>query len=143
MLALVKRVVAWLLTLLAGRVARTVAKANEQAKKDPKSMPSLSLNLPNVGPIPLSAFEELGKLFPVVIDGLKANKSAQDIVTDLEASAPAIALSVAENVINVVFPGAGTLIQVLTWMIENSKTQTQEEVNAWMARFGAGGDTAS
>lgn len=129
MLALFKRFIAWLLAVFVEKVR----------KEEPKLM-AMSITLPNIGPVPLSAFEQIGELLPLIIDGLKSNKSAEAIKSDLEAKLPEVTLAIAENILNVLFPGSGTLLEVLAWMVNNSSNNlmTQDQENAWFARFGAG-----
>lgn len=99
-----------------------------------------SITIPGFGPLPLSTLEGLASFVPVVTDGLRQGKSATEIKADLEARAPAVLLSVAESVLSIAFPGGGALLAALAWMIENSQNgqMTQDQVNTWMDRFGAG-----
>lgn len=84
--------------------------------------------------IPLADAAKLGQAVPTVILGIGANKSAEDIVKEIEPSV----LPVIEDVANLIYPGAGTAIKIIAFLIEHSKKMNQEETNAWMDRMGAG-----
>jgi hypothetical protein len=62
----------------------------------------------------------------------RAGKSWEEIARDLEPSAA----QVIETVANIFFPGAGTVIGIALKLHEMEVPQTQEEINAWMNRFG-------
>jgi hypothetical protein len=99
----------------------------------------LSLTIPDLGTFPLSTLDTLAALVPIVTKGIAGGKSPEDIKADLEAAAPAAFLAFAESVLNIVFPGAGTVLEAVAWLIENNKNSqmSQADLNAWMARFNA------
>lgn len=103
------------------------------------SLGGLSLTLPGLGTFPLSTLESLASLVPVVTRGIESGKGAQEIIADLEAAAPTAILGFAESVLDVLLPGSGTLLEAVAWLVENNKNSqmTQDEQNAWMARFNA------
>ena len=103
-------------------------------------MSSLSLSIPGLGTFPLSTFDSLAKLIPVVTKGIADGKSAEQIKSDLEAAVGPALLGFAERALNVIYPGTGTLLEAVAWLVENNKNSqmTQDEQNAWMDRFGIG-----
>ena len=82
--------------------------------------------------IPASGINQVIGAAPAILDGLLSGKSTEDIVTALEPAA----ISTIEFIANFLFPGAGTIIEILVVLAANTKTMTQEETNAWMNRSG-------
>ena len=72
----------------------------------------------------------IGKAVPVIHAGLKAGKSLPVILAELEPDA----LAVVESIANIVFPGAGSAIGVLAYIIGKSHPMTPEEQQAWFDR---------
>jgi hypothetical protein len=95
---------------------------------------ALSLNIGGK-PIPLADLEKMASLVPSVFSMIADGKHPEQIVAAIE---PAL-LPIIESVANIVFPGSGTAIEVIAFLIANSKTMTQEETNAWMDRAGRTG----
>lgn len=82
---------------------------------------ALSLTIPHLGMFPLSVLEDFSGLIPIVTKGIGGGKSAEEIKAELEAAAVPDALDFAETVLNLVFPGSGTGLEVIAWLISNSK----------------------
>lgn len=81
-----------------------------------------------------------GVVVPALVRDLKSKKDAHQIVHDLEQEAGPVALAAAEAIANILYPGAGTIIEIVAYLLEHHHQVpfTQEEENRWMDRFGAG-----
>ena len=84
--------------------------------------------------IPADDIEALAATVPTIFVGVTAGKSAQQIIADIEPTL----LPVIEDIANMIYPGAGTAIEIISWVISNTKQMTQDEQNQWMDRFGIG-----
>ena len=84
--------------------------------------------------IPADDIEALAATVPTIFVGVTAGKSAQQIIADIEPTL----LPVIEDIANMIYPGAGTAIEIISWIISNTKQMTQDEQNQWMDRFGIG-----
>ena len=84
--------------------------------------------------IPADDIEALAATVPTIFVGVTVGKSAQQIIADIEPTL----LPVIEDIANMIYPGAGTAIEVISWVISNTKQMTQDEQNQWMDRFGIG-----
>ena len=72
----------------------------------------------------------IGKSVPQISAGVKAGKSLPVILAELEPEA----LDVVETIANFVFPGAGSAIGVLAYVISKSHPMTPEEERTWFER---------
>jgi hypothetical protein len=122
---------------------RVEKSANEQIRKQKKvDVSNVSVNIPGLGPVPVETFTLIAtQIVPRVIAGLKSGHDAETILKTLKATAEPALLSTVEVLLNVAFPGAGTLLGILVWLVENSKPLSQEDLNKWMDRFGAGAES--
>lgn len=80
--------------------------------------------------LPVDALEALASNAPQIAAGVKTGMSAEDIVTALEPAA----ISALEYIAAIVFPGAGTAISIIAWVLEHSKKTkdwTPEETQRW------------
>ena len=82
--------------------------------------PSPSISIAGYS-FPLSTLDALAELWPLVTKGIAAGKSAVEVKADLEAAAPQAILSTAEGIINVIWPGSGTILEAIDWIVTNSK----------------------
>lgn len=82
--------------------------------------------------IPLGDIESLASTVPTIIVGAIGGKSATEIITSIEPTL----LAVIEDIANLIYPGAGTAIEVIDWVISKIRPMTQDELNTWMDRFG-------
>lgn len=80
-----------------------------------------SLTIPRVGTFPLSMLEDFASLVPIVTKGVGNGKSAQAIVAELRVAALPDVLDFAETALNIAFPGAGTLLEAVAFLIANNK----------------------
>jgi hypothetical protein len=80
-----------------------------------------SITIPHLGTFPLSMLEDFAGLVPIITKGIGAGKSAQEIKTELETAAVPAVLQFAETALNIVFPGSGTLLEAVAWLVDNSK----------------------
>jgi hypothetical protein len=80
-----------------------------------------AITIPHLGTFPLSMLEDFASLVPIVTKGIGAGKSAEAIKTELEAAAVPAVLEFSEAALNIVFPGAGTLLEAVAWLADNSK----------------------
>ena len=72
----------------------------------------------------------IGRSIPAIHAGVKEGKSLPVILAELEPEA----LEVVETIANFVFPGAGSAIGVLAYIIGKSHPMTPEEEQAWFER---------
>ena len=72
----------------------------------------------------------IGRAIPGIHSDIKAGKSLVSIAADLEPEA----LAIVEQIANVVFPGAGSVIGVLAYIVSKSHPMTAEEEQAWFDR---------
>ncbi len=84
--------------------------------------------------IPLADIESVTS---ALVRTAKGVSNGEDEKTILAAVGPML-LNVGEDVASMFIPGAGAAIEVVAWMLRNSRPMTQEETNAFMDRFGAG-----
>jgi hypothetical protein len=80
-----------------------------------------SITIPHLGTFPLSMLEDFAGLLPIVTKGIGAGKSAEQIKAELEAAAVPAVLKFAEAALNIVFPGSGTLLETVAWLVDNSQ----------------------
>ena len=85
-------------------------------------------------PIPDTAIESLSKAVPVLVFGIGKKMPPSVIVSGIEP----IALDIIEQIANVIFPGAGTAIEIIAWLVENQVPMDQQAVNKWMDKTSNG-----
>jgi len=121
----------YLLALLLSFIWKKAQKKMEEAIEDNKK----------IGKVPVETLVPLTHVFPLIIDGLKQGLLPHEIEQNIKKVVAKEALHVAEGVINIFAPGIGTLLGLIVWLYEHSKSyseMTQEEVNRWMDTQGAG-----
>lgn len=95
--------------------------------------------------VPVAALAPLADAMPHIINGLKANKTAEEIVGDLKANLGDVVVNTIAGVLSILFPGIGTgvgvIMKIILFMMEHTKPMTQEQENAWFDRFGIGADS--
>lgn len=91
--------------------------------------------------VPVAALAPLAAAVPHIVNGIKAGKLPAEIYADLKANIGNEALDVIEGVLNIFFPGVGTLMKLIVFMVEHTVPMTQPEENAWFERFGAGAES--
>lgn len=91
--------------------------------------------------VPVAALAPLADAMPHIVKGLNAGKTPEEIYADLKAHLGDTALDVVEGVLNVFFPGVGTIMKVIVFMVEHTVPMTQEQENDWFSRFGAGAES--
>lgn len=91
--------------------------------------------------VPVAALAPLADAMPHITKGLQAGKTPEEIYADLKAHMGETALDVIEGVLNVFFPGVGTVMKVIVFMFEHSVPLSQEDENAWFARFSIGAES--
>jgi hypothetical protein len=84
--------------------------------------------------IPVADVAAVANAIVSASNGVADGRSGKDILAEI---APTL-LGVGEDVASMFVPGAGAAIEVIAWVVENSRPMTQQETNAWMDRFGAG-----
>ena len=72
----------------------------------------------------------IGRAIPGIHADIKAGKPLLSIAADLEPEV----LAIVEQIANVVFPGAGSIIGVLAYIVSKSHPMTAEEQQAWFDR---------
>ncbi len=111
---MVRTILGWLAIALARLLAAV------WQKEKPKV---LSLSIP-IGDksLPLSAIAPLAEaIFPKIEAGIKARKSPGQIVDDVKGAIPAALIPVSETILNIIFPGAGTIEAAVVWLIANAR----------------------
>lgn len=78
-------------------------------------------------------------VFEKLVGGFATGSSASDILGNIEQDA----LQAVEGALNFMFPGVGTGLQLIENILKifgtfTTQPLTQDQVNAWMDRFGAG-----
>jgi hypothetical protein len=105
----------------------------KQAQEQEKPKVSQFINIGGKA-VPLADIEKLFNAVPTALRDYAAGKSKEQIVTDLKPTL----IDIGEDVANIFFPGAGTAIEVVLFILSKARPMTQEETNAWMDRFGSG-----
>ena len=72
--------------------------------------------------------QKLFTLLPTIMNDIQSGKTPQQSITDLEPTL----LPLAEQILNVLYPGAGTALELLAWAWAHQVPMTQEQTNAWM-----------
>ena len=88
--------------------------------------------------IPLGHLDVAIQVASVAVKQRQAGLSWEQIAVALEPSA----IQIVETVANIFFPGAGTIIEIVLKLHSMEVPQTQEQIPAWMDRFGLGNNTA-
>ena len=82
--------------------------------------------------LPVDVIEQLADAAPKIAHGVRRGLLPEDIADDL---GPAT-LALIEYAANLFFPGAGTAIELITFVAEHAQAMTQDETNKWMDRQG-------
>lgn len=89
-------------------------------KKEEAKVEALAIPIGGTA-LPLSAIAPLANaVFSTIEGGVQQKKSSEQIVADVKASIPASLIPVSEALLNVFFPGAGTIEAAVVWVIQNS-----------------------
>ena len=128
---MISSVFTWLFNLFLHHEERVQAKPTGKLPVNDKGKKMVTL----FGiPVPVDDAVSIGEAVANVIRGVGQKKTAEEIVKGMGPDA----IALLEGVANLIFPGAGTAIEIVSFLVSNSKPMTQEETNKWMDRFGAG-----
>ena len=78
----------------------------------------------------VSAVNSLAAAVPIIILGIGNKQSADEIVQALEPAA----LPIIEQIANLLFPGAGTVIEIVAALASQAKPWTAEDQQRWWDR---------
>lgn len=107
------KVLAWLAVALGRLLAMLWRK--EETKVE-------ALAIPIGGKVlPLSAIAPIANaIFSTIEAGVQGKKPSEQIVADVKAAIPAALIPVSETVLNILFPGAGSIEAAVVWILQNS-----------------------
>lgn len=95
--------------------------------------------------VPVAALAPLADAIPHIVNGLKANKTAEEIYADMKEHLGDVVVNTIAGVLSILFPGIGTgvgvLMKIIMFMMEHTVPMTQEEENAWFDRFSISGES--